>query len=343
MASMAEKDWPEKAWTIIKRVLFPEYLFNRKVRVTKPGMVFLGILAAVAAASFNTGNNMLYLVLAIMLGALLVSFMVSEYVIRDIKIKRIAPERVTRGVPFRLRYKVTNEKSAIPSAGLLIEEEIGRKKAVAAVPYVRAGKNMEVRTTAVTDKRGRARFQNMTVQTSIPFGWFRKTKRIKYEGELISLPRPEPEEVDRESLPTLGDEKPVPRPGRSEEIMGFRAYRRGDPVRDVHWKTTARTGKLTVREREKETELRLRIRLVSKGAAGVDDSLEEAVTKAASVAAAALEEGWQVRVETEGRGVDFDSGSGHLSEILYFLAMFDDPETPAGLILPPTDAPPYDL
>jgi len=333
----------KRACRLARALLFPGWVMNRRVRTTRMGWGYLGIIIAVAFASFNTGNNMLYLVLSMMLAALVMSFVLSEYMIQDIRIERTAPEFVTQNTPFRVTYKVKNMKRLVPSIGLEIKDDAGALRAF--VPVVKAGDVFEARGSGVIKRRGRARFRLAEVSTLAPFAWFEKAKRAPLPGEVVVLPRTAPQEVDRDKISSLGRERPLARPGRGDELFGFRPYTRGDPVKKIHWKTSARAGEPMIRVDEAEIEKRIRIILEADGERREteDPLLEDRVVKAASMAAAAMEEGWQVRMEAGGRGVEFGIGPGHLHEVLVFLALFDDPERPAGSPLPPTDVTPVTL
>jgi len=333
--------WLIRFWPAIRRLIFPEWLFNRRVRTTRPGYVFLFLIIAVSGAAFNTGNNLLYLVLAMMLAALLSSFMASEYMIAQIHVTRDPPELVTAGLTFRVSYQFRNDKNLIPSFNVRLSELLGETKVTAVMAYAAAGQEFMVKSSAIAERRGRIKFHDLNISTTAPFGWFHKSKRVPLAGEIIALPRTDPREVDRDLASALGEERPRRKPGHGDQLFGFRKYVRGDPVKGIHWKTSARSGELMVLEREAEEERKLRIELkLSTPNPPVPDPLREAaVRRAASLAEAALNEGWQVRVEANGKGLDFGHGPGHLHNILVFLALFDDPDKPFGRVLPPSEAP----
>lgn len=343
MSSSASSASPRfrKILLLLRRIFFPDWLWNRRVRVTRPGLVFLFLIVAVAGAAFNTGNNLLYLVLAVMLAALLSSFMISEYVIAEIRVERDAPSTVPQGVSFRVTYRFRNAKKLIPSFAARITESLGGAEVMAVAGFAAAGREIMVKAPAIAERRGRLSFHGMTISTTAPFGWFAKQKRVPLPGSIIALPRADSREVDRDMIASLGEEKPVHKPGRGEQLFGFRKYTRGDPVKEIHWKTSARTGDLMLREREADEERKLRIvlDLPLSLPEPPDPGREAAVRRAASLAEAAIEQGWQVRIEARGRGVEFDRGAGHLQNILVFLALFDDPTSPAGETLPPSNSP----
>lgn len=343
IAARLEPMRQSRAWRIARYLFFPQWLFNRKVEVTRRGYIFLGLILLVAGAAFNTGNNMLHLVLALMLAAMIASFSISEYMIRDLKVTRSAPETVAAGAPFRVTYTLRNEKSVIPSFAVTVSEKLDDREVTALLAYLSAGEEAVIRGGVTAERRGRRRFTDAMMSTRAPFGWFLKAKKIPLTGEIVVLPRTEPFEIDRELIATRGEERPMPRRGRGEELFGFRSYVRGDPVKDIHWKTSAHSGELVVREREAEIERRLRLVLNLEGRRPdvLDQAREELIKRAASMAQAALDDGWQVRVEAGGKGVDFGAGQSHLLQVLTFLALFDDLEQPEGEALPHTDAPAF--
>lgn len=72
--------------------------------------------------------------------------------------------------------------------------------------------------------------------------------------------------------------------GQSEEFIGLREYRPGDPIRHLHWRSWARTGIPIVREFEDEFMPRYALVLDTFAPFDVDDVFEEAVSIAASFA-----------------------------------------------------------
>ena len=90
----------------------------------------------------------------------------------------------------------------------------------------------------------------VTVESRAPFGLFRWRTRL--EAPLSVLVYPEVHAMER--LPLLeGAQGTAARPRRTpmgHEIVSSRQYFPGDPVRDIHWRNTARLGKPMVKEHE---------------------------------------------------------------------------------------------
>ena len=89
---------------LLKRL--PGWLWNRQVKTTREGYLFLGILIAVGAAATNTGNNLLYLVLAMMFAVLFASFMLSEYSLENLRLERELPRRVHAEAQLPITYRL---------------------------------------------------------------------------------------------------------------------------------------------------------------------------------------------------------------------------------------------
>ena len=70
---------------------------RRKFRLTREGRAFLFITVGVGLAAVNTGNNLLFLVLGLLLSLLLVSGVLSDLALWRLQIKRNLPTRLFAG------------------------------------------------------------------------------------------------------------------------------------------------------------------------------------------------------------------------------------------------------
>jgi uncharacterized protein (DUF58 family) len=98
-------------------------------------------------------------------------------------------------------------------------------------------------------RRGAVTADDWTLDTGDPLGLFRR-RTLGEDAELaLVLPRfaslhAQPPVRELEAVVT------APRAGSGTEIFGVREYRPGDPLRRIHWRSTARRGELIVREFE---------------------------------------------------------------------------------------------
>ncbi len=83
--------------------------------VTRAGIVYVLVSLVIGIAALNTGNNLLYIVVASMLAAIIVSGYVSALVLRHLELDIHLPEHVFAGRPVLGRIVLRNRKRTLPS------------------------------------------------------------------------------------------------------------------------------------------------------------------------------------------------------------------------------------
>jgi len=83
--------------------------------VTRAGMIYILISVVIGIAAINTGNNLLYVVVAALLSAILVSGVASALVLRSLTLDVHLPEHVFAGRPMLARMLLRNASSWLPS------------------------------------------------------------------------------------------------------------------------------------------------------------------------------------------------------------------------------------
>ncbi|HET9517488.1 MAG TPA: DUF58 domain-containing protein, partial [Actinoplanes sp.] len=178
--------------------------------------------------------------------------------------------------------------------------------------------------TVRADVRGRYPIGPLMVRLTDPFGLCELDRRFPGVGELTVLPR-----VTRLPAVRLAGEHAGTGESRArsvavhgEDDSATREYRRGDDLRRVHWRSTARTGELMVRREEMPWELRATVLLDTRSAGhrgeGPASSFEWAVSATASIAEHLRQAGYKLRLVT-GCGVEVDA-AGDAAAVLDTLA-----------------------
>ncbi|MCZ8512517.1 DUF58 domain-containing protein [Paenibacillus filicis] len=165
-------------------------------------------------------------------------------------------------------------------------------------------------------RRGIYRVAALTVRAGDGFSLLPVTCRRGGAGQLYVLPRPWKLAAEPGAGPS-GPRSAARPPGWADvpQVCGTRPYAPGDPLRRIHWRSSARTGEL----RAVETELPAAgLQLVCLDAAGADVAAEAA----AGLAQRALELGLRVRLAvSDGQGSALDAqGRARLPELLQLLA-----------------------
>jgi uncharacterized protein (DUF58 family) len=88
--------------------------------VTKAGVVYVLVTLVIGIAALNTGNNLLYIVVAAMLAAILVSGVVSALVLRGLELQVRLPEHVFARRPVVARIALRNPRRFLPSFSIRV-------------------------------------------------------------------------------------------------------------------------------------------------------------------------------------------------------------------------------
>jgi uncharacterized protein (DUF58 family) len=86
--------------------------------VTRIGMVYVVLTLVIGIAALNTGNNLLYIVVAAMLAAILVSGIASALVLRDLELDLHVPQHVFAGQPVMGRILLRNPRRWLPALSI---------------------------------------------------------------------------------------------------------------------------------------------------------------------------------------------------------------------------------
>jgi len=312
-------------WSRLRRRLRPP----RRLRFTREGRVIVLISIGVGFAAINTGNNLLYLLLGWLLSFIIASGILSEMTLKRLSVTRRPPPRVFAGEPFLMEVVIENGKPNRASFSIEVEDLVGTTPLDKRCYFLKipAAKTQRTSYRHTFIKRGRYTLSGYRLATKFPFALFRKSRDVDSPLEIlvyparVAVPRPPPRTTSK-------GEATANRLGRRGEFFGLRERRVGDDRRDIHWRTSARTGRLLVREYEDE--------LARKVVIGVDNALpqavreavtdgaltpadeaqvaavERAISVAASLAAAYLEVGWTV--ELCARGLHIPAGVGRMHE-----------------------------
>lgn len=233
--------------------------YNR-VAPTREGWGFLALVAGVLFGAVNTGNNLVYLVLGVLLALLVVANVLAEWNLRALEVERRLPPELFAETPGEGTFVLRNRRGR--GAAWLVElRETEGAEARALVEWCPPGGDVEVPAAWTFPGRGVARLRAVRVQSSFPFGFVRRWRDLPLPGEVLVFPRaahrPTP------ALPAGPGDEPTARGAAADdgEFAGLRPWRPGDPLRRVHWPTSARVGSPMIVARTAEGAERLELRL----------------------------------------------------------------------------------
>jgi hypothetical protein len=95
--------------------------FDFPAQITKGGVIFLGVLAVVAFAAWNTGNNLLFLVFSVLASTLFVAWVAARVSLRDLVVSARFPDHIYAGEAAPVIVTLRNTKRFFPSFSVLVE------------------------------------------------------------------------------------------------------------------------------------------------------------------------------------------------------------------------------
>jgi uncharacterized protein (DUF58 family) len=237
--------------------------YRMEYRVTRAGWIYIAAIVLVALAAINTGNNLLFLVLACLIASILMSGILSSITLVGVNMRLQLPEHIFAGQMVRATVELDNEKLTLPSFSLRVEG-VKTKGAPAATlletpvyfPYLPRKASARQSVPMLFSQRGVYRQEAFRIVTRFPFGFLQKARRIDLATEALVYPAVEVTPEFMEVLPGIQGAMESLFKGRGQDLYALRDYLPNDSARHVHWKASARTGVLMVREFAREDDYR---------------------------------------------------------------------------------------
>nr|WP_207950426.1 DUF58 domain-containing protein [Nocardioides ochotonae] len=275
--------------------------------MTTRGRAFVAAgVTAIVCASILDQTTLVRVGVLVLVLPLITAYVVGRSRYQLSLVRTVTPQLVSAGQPARVDLALANEGRA-PKGVLMLEDQLpyvlgSRPRFV--LEGVGHGWRRRVSYQVRSDVRGRFEIGPMRVRVGDPFGLVEVERAFQTAVPLTVTPRTVP-------LPTIplggawtgsGDNRPRAFATGSAEDVTVREYRRGDDLRRVHWRSSARMGELMVRREEQPWQSRATLFLDNRAVAhrgqGVASSLEAAVSAAASIAVHLGHRGFTVRLVT---------------------------------------------
>jgi uncharacterized protein (DUF58 family) len=242
-----------------------------------------------------------------------------------VEIGRSLPARLTVGAEGRGEIEIVN-RSTRPLPECFATERFGRERIHLRIPSLLRNASARAGYAVPTSRRGRFVAGPLRVVLADPFGLAARSFAAGTTSEVLVCPRiveilPPPElggddsDLDAHPLDQRADS--------GGEFLTLREYEIGDDLRRVHWRSTARTGTLMIRQHQSPRRSPAVVVLDVRPGAHRSDSFETAVEVAASVVAAFERAGRPADLLTTDGRVLGTSGRRHLDSVLDELAVIE--------------------
>lgn len=271
--------WSGLVWSFV----YPQR--GHRTVPTVPGFVLIFLALGIGTAAYNSSSNILFITLSLLLACLILSGVLAWLNLRRVEWRLVLAPPLRVGQETTVVLEVRNRKRFLPTYGLWFEfharamddtqpsaghtlnassAEVRRIFAKAAADELRARVPLahrldplgegRVEWTFRPTRRGRVRVEVRAVGSLFPFGFLRKEFGTSTSADALVWPAP----VAYRSKPVAaprrraGGER-VTRPGTSGDLLALRGYTPGDSHRLIHWKASARSGELLVRQFSSES------------------------------------------------------------------------------------------
>ncbi|MCC6239193.1 MAG: DUF58 domain-containing protein [Phycisphaerales bacterium] len=265
------------------------------------GLIYTTLMMIMALAAINSQASLLFGVFGLMVGVLLITSWISRIMLHRLVVQRELPENLVVAKAGAITYRFTNTKRFWPSLSVGLAELDGNeafdKQMFSYMLHAAAGQTAQVSATIVPQRRGLTRLDQYQLSTSFPFG-FIKRATVRHAPEALLI-YPATARVDSRVLSQCRAAEKTgammrPRRGGMDEIYGVKEYRDGDNPRWIHWRRSARTGQLVVREMTRVSPPRLLLLVdtfIEQRTGDTHAAVERTIARAGALAGVALEQG----------------------------------------------------
>jgi uncharacterized protein (DUF58 family) len=306
------------------REFFRWFYRYRSIRLTPEGTRYVLLTLAVGVAAINTGNNLLYLLLAMLLSLIVMSGLLSEQCLKQLDIRRVLPEHVFANRPTTGAIAVANRKPRLATFSLKVMDVIENKAVDRGIHLLHLAPRASTLQSypLLIARRGRYAIEGIKLLTRFPFGLFVKAATLPLPSEIVVYPevKPLPEGLIGE-LTALGHEQAAFRRGPGSSLYNLRDYQAGDESRTIHWRTSARQARLIVKETEAEDQRRVTLALSTAVTDADQDAFEEAVSLTTSLALYFHEQGYAIGLLAGDCVLEPAIGTEHLYGMLRVLGL----------------------
>lgn len=281
------------------------------IRPTHNGYLLLAVLAAFYLASITSQSGLLLLLIGILSACFLINVYQARQAVRGAAITPPFSAYLSEGERLSEPWKISNLGRR--PAGLL--EVLTRTGTLLRVAKLAPGESVHLVPSLVFQRRGVHPCGEVRVATGFPFGLVRAARRLNLPGEIVVYPALYPAASPPAAgydLMVGGKHRGTRRSTSGTHFAGVRPWQPGDPLKQIHWKSSSKGQGLMVKTYDEELSGRVAV-LIDPGASGDAEILDDCLRAAGSLMFAALDEGhhieWAVLGEKEAHLVPpFDDG-----------------------------------
>ncbi len=252
-----------------------------RIQPTISGVVLIGLSLGIGTAAYNSSSNILFIALALLLACLILSGVLAWLNLRRLEWRLEIQPPLRAGQETEVGLLLRNGKRFMPTYALWFEFAAGdferreparpestltakgidvwaalsraERSTVSGTVHLRTrldpGGEARLGWIYTPARRGLVRIELRGVGSLFPFGFLRKLTGTDLRRELPVWPAPvEYRRLGGSSPRRREGERRLARVGHEGETIALRQYEAGDSHRLIHWKASARSRRLLIRQ-----------------------------------------------------------------------------------------------
>jgi uncharacterized protein (DUF58 family) len=248
---------------------------RQNTKICREGWYYLFVTLLVFLGAIFKEVNLLLILSGMMMGLLLFHWQALIVTLQGLKLNRKAPDAVCAGDVLSVGLQLSNSNAKFGSWAVNVDEPIRRESASLSnnnqnhrqigqnhndklltsvfFPYLPVGEQRSGTYRGRLYQRGLYRLGPARVSTRFPFGLLVRSIKIGECDSLYVYPRLgrlTRQWLARHRRALSGSDRRQSRPGPEGDFYGVREWHAGDNMKLIHWRGSARTGKLVVRQFE---------------------------------------------------------------------------------------------
>lgn len=233
--------------------------YQHKTKLTREGWFYLVVLCFVLGGAVLREINLLFVLSGMLAGPLILSLRSVATALRGLQASRTLPQGVCAGESLAVEMQLQNTRRRVGGFAVTVEDSMGlaaagEERHSVFFPYVAAGELRKRVYHARPERRGRYAVGPLRITTRFPFGLVQREIVTGGSDSLLIYPRMGRLTrlwTARRHEAFEGGRRQRQRYSRAEgEYYGVREWREGDSRRSIHWRSSARLGRLVVRQPE---------------------------------------------------------------------------------------------
>lgn len=243
-----------------------------RIKITKEGLFYIAFTFIIGFTAFNSGNNLIYLIFAILLSLLAASSILAVNNLKNIEVNLKSEEEIYAKkdafIDVEIKAKDKRKKFFID---IKILDNTFR------IEFL--DKFLRKKIKVNEKKRGKKTIEYVYLSSSYPFGFLIREKKMKVDFSYLVFPEIKPVKIKKLSSSKEGSLKK----DDSSDFFSLEDYQEGMDARKISWKVSAKLDKEKVITKANDKLNELKIALNNSSNIYNTYTFEDAVIKIASL------------------------------------------------------------